>query len=123
MILVDTSVWVDHLRARDDVLASLLEAGSVVVHPFVTGELALGHLKRRDAVLQTLQDLPQARVATHDEVLHFIGQNRLFGLGIGYVDAHLLAAARLNPGVSLWTRDRRLHRPATLLGLTAKQLN
>ena len=108
MILVDTSVWIDHLRAGDAALAELLEAGRVLAHPFVTGELALGNLRQRDIILGALHDLPQAKVATHDEVFRFIAENTLYGLGIGYVDAHLLAAVRLTPGASLWTRDQRL---------------
>jgi predicted nucleic acid-binding protein len=122
MILVDTSVWVDHLRAPDETLAGLLEKARVLAHPFVTGEVALGHLGDRNFILGTLQDLPQAIVATDHEVLHFIGEHRLFGLGIGYVDAHLLASVRLTSGASLWTRDKRLLRPATLMGLTSAQL-
>jgi predicted nucleic acid-binding protein len=117
VILVDTSVWVDHLRATDETLAGLLEAGKVLAHPFVIGELALGNLTQRDLMLRTLQDLPQTSLATDREVLHFVDRHRLFGLGIGYVDAHLLAAVRLNAGVALWTRDRRLRRAADRLGL------
>lgn len=123
MILVDTSVWVDHLRAPDETLTGLLEGSRVLAHPFVIGELALGCLRERDLVIGALQDLPQATVATDNEVLRFIGQHRLFGLGIGYVDAHLLAAVRLTSGASLWTRDKRLIRPATLLGLMPAQLH
>jgi predicted nucleic acid-binding protein len=123
MILVDTSVWVDHLRASDKTLAQLLDAGTVLVHPFVTGELALGNLRQRDLVLGALRDLPQASVATDQEVLHFIGRQALFGLGIGYVDAHLLAAVRLAEGAALWTRDQRLHSVADRLGLAADVLH
>jgi predicted nucleic acid-binding protein len=107
VILVDTSVWIDHFRAGDAALADLLDRGSVLMHPFVLGELALGNFRRRD-VLGTLRDLPLAAVATDGEVLDFIERNTLFGLGIGYVDAHLLAAIRLTPGASLLTRDSRL---------------
>ncbi len=117
MILVDTSVWVDHLRHGDERLAALLEREGVLMHPFVIGELALGHLRQRDLIVTSLQDLPQARVAADDEVLRFIGERRLFGLGIGYVDAHLLAAARLAAGATLWTRDARLLGAARRLGL------
>jgi predicted nucleic acid-binding protein len=123
MILVDTSVWVDHLRTDDKKLAQLLDAGTVLAHPFVTGELALGNLRQRDHVLSNLQDLPQASVATDQEVLHFIDRYGLFGLGIGYVDAHLLAATRLTEGASLWTRDQRLYAVAERLGLTADHLH
>ena len=121
MILVDTSVWVDHLRAGDRTLAGLLDSGSVLSHAFVIGELALGDLRQRDLVLATLQDLPQASVATDREVLRFIGQHTLFGLG--YVDAHLLAAVRLTADAALWTRDKRLLGVAERLGLAAGRLH
>ncbi len=117
MILADSSIWIDHLRAGDDRLAALLNAGRVLAHPFVIGELALGQLRQRDLVLGALRDLPQAVVAKDDEVLGFIGRTALFGLGIGYVDAHLLAAVRLTPDATLWTRDRRLHAAAERLSL------
>jgi predicted nucleic acid-binding protein len=117
VILVDTSVWVDHLRAGDRVLAGLLDTGRVLAHPFVTGELALGHLRQRELVLGMLQSLPQASVATDQEVLHFIDEHGLFGHGIGYVDAHLLAAVRLTARASLWTRDKRLLEAADRTGL------
>lgn len=120
MILVDTSVWIDHLRSTDDVLAHLLDIGQVVVHPFIVGELALGSLHKRDLILQTLQDLQQAEVATEQEVLHFIARHALFGRGIGYVDAHLLASVRLTAGISLWTRDKRLLAVAEQLGMAAR---
>lgn len=117
MILVDTSVWVGHLRARDEILGGLLNGGQVLTHPFVIGELALGHLKSRRTVLAALADLPRARPATDHEVLHFIDQHRLAGLGIGYIDVHLLAAVRLTTGASLWSRDKRLHGVAGRLGV------
>jgi predicted nucleic acid-binding protein len=117
VILVDTSVWVDHLRAGDEVLAGLLDAGRVLAHPFVVGELALGNLRQRDLILSALKDLPQAGVATDREVLHFVDQHLLFGLGIGYIDAHLLAAIRLTAGARLWTRDKRLKGAADRLGV------
>ncbi|MHB8528999.1 MAG: type II toxin-antitoxin system VapC family toxin [Caulobacteraceae bacterium] len=116
MILVDTSIWVDHLRAGNMALAALLDAGRVLAHPFVIGELALGRLRQRQAVLGALADLPGAEVATDAEVLNFIDRHVLFGRGVGYVDAHLLAAARLS-GADLWTSDRRLHSVADALGL------
>lgn len=117
MILVDSSVWIDHLRGGEPVLAGLLDTGRVLAHPFVIGELALGNLRQRDIILGALRDLPQAVVAGDDEVFRFIEQQSLFGLGIGYVDAHLLAAVRLTPGASLWTRDKRLHAVAGRLSL------
>jgi predicted nucleic acid-binding protein len=117
VILVDTSIWVDHLRAGNRVLADLLDAGMVLAHPFVIGELALGNLRQREVVLNALSDLPQARVATNAEVLHFIDSHALFGRGVGYVDIHLLAAARLTAGTELWTSDKRLQSVAVQLGL------
>jgi predicted nucleic acid-binding protein len=119
VILVDTSVWVDHLRRHNSILARLLEAGEILAHPFVVGELALGHLEPRALLLRYLYGLPQSVVASHQEVLHFIGEHRLFGRGIGYVDAHLLAAIRLTEGAGLWTRDKGLHRVAAGLALAA----
>ncbi len=119
MILVDASVWIDHLRTGDERLTALLDAREVLGHSFVTGELALGNLRRRDAVLSDLRDLPQATVASDDEVLRLIDQQALFGRGIGYVDAHLLAAVRLTADTKLWTRDRRLQTVAAELGLAA----
>ncbi len=120
MILVDTSVWVDHLRLGDKTVAALLDSCRVLAHPFVVGELALGNLRQRRAILALLQDLPQANAATDQEVLHFIEQHALMGHGVGYVDAHLLASAQLTAGSSLWTRDKRLARVAQRLGLASK---
>ena|ERR1700722_10191609 len=119
MILVDTSIWVDHLRVREKTLERLLDTGQVLTHPFVIGELALGNLRRRGVILGTLQVLPQAAFAAEHEVLRFIDQHRLFGIGIGYVGAHLLAAARLTPATTLWTRDKRLRAAASRLALMA----
>ncbi|HEX8498382.1 MAG TPA: type II toxin-antitoxin system VapC family toxin [Actinomycetales bacterium] len=115
MILVDTSVWIDHLRTGDPELGALLEHGQVLGCSWVTGELALGHLAHRSQVLGLLQQLPQATTATGHEVLTLIDRRRLFGLGIGYVDAHLLAATMLTPAARLWTRDRRLEAVADRL--------
>jgi predicted nucleic acid-binding protein len=117
VILVDTSVWIEHVRRANEKLGALLGAGEVLVHPFVIGELALGHLRSREAILQDLHDLPPAAVATRDEVLHLIERHRLFGLGIGYVDVHLLAAARLMGHTAVWTYDRRLRAAAEKLEL------
>jgi predicted nucleic acid-binding protein len=119
VILVDTSVWIDHLRTGNEMLSVLLEGRRVLGHPFVAGELALGNLRGRDVILRALRSLPQATVASDKEVLHFIDRELLFGRGIGYVDAHLLAAARLTAGATLWTRDRRLQAVAAELGLSA----
>lgn len=108
MILVDTSVWIDHLRHGDSGLAAELEAGGVLVHPFIVGELACGTLINRSEVLALLQALPQAMVAGDQEVLAFIESRNLMGRGVGYVDAHLLASVVLDGTAKLWTRDRRL---------------
>ncbi len=123
MILVDTSIWIDHLRLRDECLSKLLDQCQVLVHPFVIGELALGSLQNRAAILGALQDLPQAPVATNSEVLDFIQNHALHGIGIGYIDAHLLAALRLAPGSRLWTRDKRLLAAATRLGLAENSVH
>ena len=116
MVLVDTSVWIDHLRNDNARLRPLLEAAQVLVHPFVVGELALGHLKRRREVMALLCKMPQAEVASHAEVLGFVERRDLSGKGVGYVDAHLLAAAAL-AGAQLWTLDLRLRRVAHTLGV------
>lgn len=117
MILADTSVWVDHLRRDDRTLAALLDGGMILTHPFVIGELSLGNLRRRELILDALSQLPQARAAEDSEVRSFMDAERLFGHGIGYIDAHLLAAVRLTPGATLWTKDRPLHGAAQRLGL------
>ena len=123
MILVDTSVWVDHLRRGDARLAALLESAAVLVHPFVVGEIACGSMADRKAVLMLLQDLPAATVADDHEVLQYIERHRLWGKGIGYVDAHLLAAVALTQGATLWTRDKRLAEAATSLDLAFEGAN
>ncbi len=117
MILVDTSVWVDHLRTGSQPLAELLSDFLVLTHPFVIGELACGSIRNRGEVLRLLTDLPRVEPATDAEVLFFIDQHRLMGRGIGYVDAHLLAAVSLLGRASLWTRDLRLDAAARKLGL------
>ena len=115
MILVDTSVWIDHLATGHPTLAALLERGQVVAHPWVIGELAQGQLSGRREVLGLLAQLPQAIVATTDEVLAFVERHELHGAGIGYVDAQLLAATKLTTGTALWTKDRRLRTAAARL--------
>jgi predicted nucleic acid-binding protein len=117
MILVDSSVWIDHLRGNDPTLADLLNRGQVLTHSFVIGELALGSLRQRAAIIDALRSLPRASLAIDDEVIAFIDANGLFGRGIGYIDAHLLASARLTPGTTLWTRDKRLNEIALVLGV------
>ena len=108
MILVDTSVWVDHFRRGEPHLLDALNNGLVLMHPFVLGELACGNLKRRTAVLSLLSELPLAAIATEDEALEFIDRRRLMGRGIGYIDVHLLASVVLTAPATLWTRDKRL---------------
>jgi predicted nucleic acid-binding protein len=115
MILVDTSVWVDHLRHNVPELVATLQQSQVMHHPFVLGELACGNLKARAQILTLLESLPAATVATDAEVRAFIDQHKLMGRGIGYIDAHLCASARLS-GVRLWTRDKRLQTIASELG-------
>ena len=117
-MLVDTSVWVDHLRHGNEVLARRLRDGEVWVHPFVIGELACGHLKRRADILSLLAALPQARVVDHAEALHLVGSQGLFGQGLGWIDVHLLASARL-ARIGVWTFDRRLDAVARTLHLIA----
>ena len=117
MILVDTSVWVEHLRRREGVLAAALEAGQVLMHPFILGELACGNLKRRSDVLSLMRDLPVAPIATEDEALGLIERRRLMGRGIGYIDIHLLASAILAGTARLWTRDKRLANVADEMAL------
>jgi len=119
VILVDTSIWIDHLRTGDPKLAELLHDGHVLAHPWVTGELALGHLSQRTEILGLLHNLPHATVATDIEVLTLIEERSLVGLGIGYVDAHLLASTLLTPDARLWTRDKRLATMAVEHGLAS----
>jgi predicted nucleic acid-binding protein len=118
VILVDTSVWVEHLRRGDEGLGRALEEGEVLVHPFVIGELACGNMRNRAEVLRLLEDLPRAREATHDEVMAMVEARRLMGVGHGYVDSPMLAAPALTPHTALWTRDEPLARAARRLGLS-----
>jgi predicted nucleic acid-binding protein len=117
-VLVDTSVWVDHLRRRNARLVSLLERDAVWCHPFIIGEIACGSLVRRDEVLSLLAALPQAPTADHREALAFVEANRLMG-SVGWIDVHLLASAKL-VGLSLWTLDRRLASAASALGIAPR---
>lgn len=119
MILVDTSIWIDHLRESEPGLVDALEANQVLVHPFVVGELACGNLKDRAAFLKLLSALPRAPVATDEEALAFIDGRRLMGRGIGYLDLHLLASVALAGVATLWTRDKRLIAVARDLRLAA----
>jgi predicted nucleic acid-binding protein len=120
MFLVDTSVWIDHLHHGESRLSEALFQQRVLIHPFVVGELALGNLRHRDTILEPLGHLPEAVVGRDEEVRSLIESQQLFGCGIGYVDAHLLASVRLTPGSLLWTRDRRLGNIANRMGIEAE---
>lgn len=121
MILVDTPLWVDHLRSSDDRLLAALETGLVTTHPFVIGELACGNLRNRAAILGLLGALHHVPVATDTEALEFIEARSLMGRGVGYVDVHLLASAALAADTLVWTRDRRLAGVAAELELAFGQ--
>lgn len=108
MILVDTSIWIDHLRSGKAALSTALNSGQVLMHPFVLAELACGNLKSRNQVLELLGELPLAPTATDAEALAFIEHRALMGRGIGYIDAHLLAATALASSARLWASDKRL---------------
>jgi predicted nucleic acid-binding protein len=123
VILADTSIWVDHLALGDETMASLLDAEAILMHPFIAGEIALGSLPRRAEILSSLAKLPKAVVADTAEVLFFIERNKIFGAGVGYVDAHLLVAATLTPDVRLWTRDKKLRTVAERLAISAVTLD
>jgi predicted nucleic acid-binding protein len=118
VILVDTSLWVEHLRAGSAGLQALLHDGQVLCHPFVMGELACGNLRMRQQVLDLLAALPEARLAEHHEVLHLLDSSHLYGRGLGWVDLHLLASALIS-GCALWTLDRPLQRVAAALKMSA----
>ena len=121
MILVDTSVWIDHFRRTDPALVDALEAGEVLMHPFILGELACGNLHRREETLELLTNLPTAPVATDAEALVFIERGSLMGRGVGYIDVHLLASVALTATGRLWTRDRRLAALAAELDLSSPE--
>jgi predicted nucleic acid-binding protein len=120
VILVDTSVWIEHLRKGSAMLVAVLNEGRVLMHPFILGELACGNLKNRAEVLRLLQDLPAAPIAADPEVLGFIEQRKLMGRGIGYIDAHLLASVALAGKARLWTHDKNLAVVAAELKLAVK---
>ncbi len=117
MILADTSVWIDHLRAGNKELRQHLNQGQIVIHPFIIAELALGSLKERTKTLALLDRLPQVRVAQLNEIRAMIEARRLYSLGIGLTDAHLIASVLINPPTLLWTRDKQLRKVAKALGI------
>ena len=116
MVLVDTSIWVAHLRKRNRQLELLLMDAEVICHPMIIGELACGTIKNRNEILSLLKSLPSAPVLEFDELMFFIDENQMMGIGIGFVDVHLLASARLS-GTSLWTADKKLKSAANKLSL------
>jgi predicted nucleic acid-binding protein len=117
MVLVDTSIWVDHLSRGNDSLVDLLQEGLVACHPFVVGELACGRIRNRAEILGLLSALPQVRLAEHDELLSLVDRHRLFGRGLGWVDVHLLGSAHLS-ACTLWTLDKALADAAKMLGVS-----
>lgn len=117
MVLVDTLIWISFLRGENAQLRRLLQEAEVICHPFIVGELACGHIRNRREVFSLLQALPEASMADHQEILYFIENSDLYGAGIGLIDVHLLASARLSK-VPLWTADRRLKRAADRLGIS-----
>jgi len=119
-VLVDTSVWIDHLRNKDEPLISLLKQNQVLMHPMIRGELACGCLHNRDQLLSLLKNLPQMPEATHDEALYCLEKHTLMGKGIGFIDLHLLASTFLTQNALLWTRDRRLNKLAQALNVSWK---
>lgn len=116
MVLADTSVWIEHFRDQDIVLTQLLVESQILIHPFVCGELACGSLKNRTSILSELDELPAAAVAGHTEVLELIERQKLWSLGLGWVDCHLLASSLLS-GCRLWTMDKRLAQAAARIGV------
>ena len=120
MILVDTSVWIDHIKVADPRLSAMLGGDRVFAHPFVLGELAMGSIRQRTAVMAVYRKLPQAIAASDEDVLRMIELHGLFGRGIGFIDVHLLASAILTPDTQLWSHDRRLNAAAEVLGVAAR---
>ena len=116
MVLVDTSVWINHLRNNEHQLEKLLFNGSVACHPYIIGELACGNIQNRQEIMSLLQALPQTSPVEFEEYLFFIDQNQLYGKGIGFVDIHLLASAKLTQ-IPLWTADKRLQSASAELNL------
>ncbi len=119
MILADTSIWIDHLRSENKEMRKRLHQGEIVVHPFVVAELALGSLRRRTETLALLDLLPQVRMPNLAEVRLMIEARRLYGLGIGLIEVHLIASIFVNSPALLWTRDKPLRKVAERLGIHA----
>ena len=120
MLLVDSSVWIDHLRVADPALVRYLGEENVLCHAFVVGEVAMGSIRDRERTVARLNRLPIANEARHSEVMLLVEQERLFSRGLSWIDAHLLASTLITPGARLWTRDRRLHDAADQLAIAAR---
>jgi predicted nucleic acid-binding protein len=120
VILADTSVWIDHLRGTDGALRAQLQEARISTHPFVIAELALGNIKDRPRTLAELEMLPNVEVAQLSEVRRMIDVHRLYGKGIGLIDAHLIASTLITAGTQLWTRDKRLRNIAEALEIGSK---
>lgn len=118
MIIVDTNVWIDHLNEADPTLIAIVDEVRQRIHPFVIGELALSNLRDRSTIIELLEAMPLAEAALHEEVMRLIADHDLYGSGIGYVDAHLLASAKLTLGSQVWTRDRRLAAACNRFGVS-----
>ena len=119
MILADTSVWVDHLRSGNGEMRKHLNQGNIVIHPFIIAELALGSLRKRTETLALLDVLPHVRVAQVGEVRQMIEARRLYSLGIGLTDAHLMASVFIDAPTLLWTKDKQLRKAAEAVGIHA----
>jgi hypothetical protein len=117
LILADTSIWIEHLRSGNQQMREHLSQGQIVIHPFIKAELSLRSLPERTTTLALLDSLPQVQVAQLGEVRLMIEKRRLYSLGIGLTDAHLIASVFINPPTLLWTRDKRLREAATALGI------
>lgn len=117
LVVVDSAIWIDHINRGDDELIALLKRNRAAMHPMIYGEIALGSLKNRKAVLRELRELPHVAAAPHAEVFAMIEWLDLFGKGVGFIDVHLIAATRMIEGASLYTRDKRLRAQAERLGL------
>ena len=117
MILVDTCVWLDHMRHSDPALSRFISEERVLTHPLVIGEIAMGTLAQRQVTMEALSAMPRTVVASDEEVLEFVSRHKLYGTGIGYADAHLLVSAQVTTHCTLWTRDKRLRAAAGKLNL------
>jgi predicted nucleic acid-binding protein len=119
MILADSSIWIDHLRHRDERMIQLMETVGLLVHPFIIGEVALGHVKNRDVILAEMSQFQQSVLATDTEVLQLINRMSLMGTGLGLIDIHLLGSVLVTIDAKLWTRDKKLAAVADSIGVLA----